>query len=277
MNERRARAATPAGPLDEPAAPRPLQQPPVKTQALRPASRDGLGGTHPGRLWAGGIALVAILVAGGVAVQPHASPKHTSPKHVSPGLSAPPTTGTAARQAAGATPLASPTGPAFETRRVELAGGIALRVPTTWEAITDPGVLGASGLAALANFDLIGRCGGRAPLMGCAATLQLGSGDIVLTVANDESPARLAGLAVLSAAPQRIDGSEALLQVVEGSPGTTLIGVTVPPGCDAHRAWWIARPGQAAGWLDLEACSSRADRRGFRLAVDTVAQSVAFP
>ncbi|MFN8630647.1 MAG: hypothetical protein U0838_10115 [Chloroflexota bacterium] len=162
--------------------------------------------------------------------------------------------------------------------RFEVADGITLRAPEGW-TVTLPGadISGGGAMAVMANFDLAKRCTGRPNLLACAASVHLGRGEIIATLSSDETPMRIEDIVVPDAVAQHIDGMLAVLQLVEAPAGTQITGVAVPPGCDAHRAWWITRPDHATGWLDVEACSADADRGVFRSAVDGLAQSIQFP
>jgi hypothetical protein len=106
--------------------------------------------------------------------------------------------------------------------------------------------------------------------------MPLVAGDIVVTIANDDTSMTIAQVASPSGFDATFDGLPAVLQVVEAPPGTQVRGVTAQPGCDAHRAWWIGRPSSLTGWLDIEACSASADRDAFRAVVDGIARSVVF-
>jgi hypothetical protein len=165
---------------------------------------------------------------------------------------------------------------AGSSRRM-IAGGISVLVPAGWHFLQLPAPSGAGvALAALANFDLQARCGVEASAAACIASLPLAAGDIIVTIANDDTAMTIAQIAAPSGIDAEIDGMPAALQFVEAPPGMEVTGVVAPPGCDAHRAWWIGRPSSATGWLDIEACSAFADRNAFRAAVDEIARSVLF-
>jgi len=270
MNDRLIEEALRAGPDDEASTPRQLTLPPVALRAVRPvAATVGRDGTGRGRRWTASVALAVIVIVGGVvaaamisarsSVVPGGRPPHASASSATAGP-------------ASASPAAASSFP------LELAGGITLQIPTGW-AVVAPGadIAGGGLLAAAANFDLPKQCEGQASVRSCVDSLRLGPGDIVLTMANDETAMRIEDIAVPGVPTERIDAMPAVLQIVEAAPGTPISGVLGPRGCDAHRAWWIARPGRATGWLDLEACSSRADRADFHRSVDGVARSTVFP
>jgi hypothetical protein len=130
-------------------------------------------------------------------------------------------------------------------------------------------------LVAFANFDLAGACGSGATAAPCVATVHLGPGEMLATVAVYPGPMDITAVEPPTGWSARIDGMPAALQIVEEPVGTQVTGVTAQPGCDAHRAWWIGRPG-APGWIDIEACAAGPDRSAFRERVDELAASVVF-
>jgi hypothetical protein len=157
-----------------------------------------------------------------------------------------------------------------------IAGGVSVRVPAGWHVVDLAGGGSGAPLAALANFDLEARCGTGSAAGTCIAGLTLATGEIVVAIGNDDNARTIAQVASPSGFDAKIDGMPAVLQVVEAPPGTEVQGIAAQPGCDAHRAWWIGRPGSPTGWLDVEACSASADRDAFRAVVDGIARSVVF-
>ena len=271
MNDQRIEAALRAGPLDLPPTSRPLVLPPIPLDRPQPLG----GGVVTGSTWSRrrvmtALAAVAMVAVVGVGVA--AGTLTFLGAGTGPGPGSPVPTGSAR---VSLSPSAASSALELGTPRA-IGGGITLRVPVGWTLVTTAGGTTGEVSAAIANFDLAQRCQAQA-VTSCVDAIRLGPGDVVLTVANDETPMRIPDLAAPSDAVGRVDGMPAALQVVEAPPGTQITGVLVPAGCDAHRAWWIQRPGKPLGWLDIEACSSRADRGVFGAIVDAVAQSVVFP
>ena len=269
MNDQRIEASLRAGPLDLPSTSRPLVLPPMPLDRLEPHGVGVAAGSRRSRRrLTTALAAVAFVAVVGVGV--------AAGTLIAVGA------GTGSRSAVPTGSVLVSQSPSGALSALELGapraigGGITLRVPVGWTLVTTAGGTTGEVSAAIANFDLAQRCHAQ-PVKACADAIRLGSGDVVLTVSNDETPMRIPDLAGPSDAAGRVDGMPAALQVVEAPPGTQITGVLVPAGCDAHRAWWIQRPGKPLGWLDLEACSSRADRGVFRAVVDGIAQSVDFP
>ncbi len=153
---------------------------------------------------------------------------------------------------------------------------LSLRAPAGWHAVMlDPSGPDGATLVAFANFDLAGACGSGVAAAPCVARVHLAPGDMLATVAIYPGPMDITAVEPPTGWSARIDGMPAALQIVEEPVGTQVTGVTAQPGCDAHRAWWIGRPG-APGWIDIEACSAGADRSEFRARVDDLAASVVF-
>jgi hypothetical protein len=157
-----------------------------------------------------------------------------------------------------------------------MPGGYSFRAPVGWQVLQLALGPSTGSEAAIANFDLRARCGEGPAAASCVTGLRLAPSEIVVTLANDDNGRTIAEVTSPGGPDAQIDGMAAVLQVVEAAPGTQVTGVQVQPGCDAHRAWWIARPSAPKGWLDVEACSARADRSAFRDAVDAIARSVVF-
>ena len=261
MNEARLDQILRLGPPDEPVRARPLALPLVSTEVvllesktvrLRRSTRDQRLATLAAVMLLGGIVGLAGLALRVVAPSSTALPASGSP------------VGSALPGSAG------PGGALIQLR------DFSLRAPAGWQAVMlDPtGPAGAT-LVAFANFDLAGACGSGAVGAPCVARVRLAPGEMLATVAIYPGPMDIAAVEPPTGWSARIDGMPAALQVVEEPVGTQVIGVTAQPGCDAHRAWWIGRPGEP-GWIDIEACSAGADRSEFRARVDDLAASVVF-
>jgi hypothetical protein len=202
----------------------------------------------------------------------------TIPSGIGPSVGGP-----ATASPTGSSPAASGQGPSqpsptlASSSPLPIAGGLSVHVPAGWHVV-DLAAAGGGGapLVALADFDLEARCGAGASAGACIASLRLVAGEIVVTIANDDTATAIAQVASPSGFDATIDGMPAVLQVVEVPPGTQVRGVPAQPGCDAHRAWWIGRPSSPTGWLDVEACSASVDRVAFRAVVDGIARSVVF-
>jgi hypothetical protein len=262
------------GPPDEPIRARPLELPPVLTEVVALNAR-------PARLRAstrgGLVALVSTLVIlGGVMGLAGLALRAGAPGNGAAGVGAGPSSSPTAVGGTGS-PVPSPaSGSAGHGGVLVQLRDLSLRAPAGWHAV----MLDATGpdgatLVAFANFDLAGACGSGAAAAPCVATVHLGPGEMLATVAVYPGPMDITAVEPPTGWSARIDGMPAALQIVEEPVGTQVTGVTAQPGCDAHRAWWIGRPG-APGWIDIEACAAGPDRSEFRARVDELAASVVF-
>jgi len=266
-----------AGPPDEPSSPRPLILPAVPLEALRRVaapSRPSLSRGREALVGAAALVIVGVVLAYTLGLGAPASgpASGTAPSPRTSASSAASATESAAASASPTTPPSSVAlGPS-----VLMPGGFSFRAPVGWQVLQLALGPSTGSEAAIASFDLRARCGDGPAAASCVAGLRLAPGEIVVTIASDDNGRTIAEVTSPGGPDAQIDGMPAVLQVVEAAPGTQITGVQVQPGCDAHRAWWIARPSAPKGWLDVEACSARADRSNFRDAVDAIARSVVF-
>jgi len=259
------------GPPDEPVRARPLELPPVLTEVVAPDARPA----RPGASTRGSLVAVlsTLVLLGGIAALGGLALRAGAPGNGAAGVGAGPSPSPPAAAAGGSPIPRGSRGPGGDLVRLR---DLSLRAPAGWHAV----VLDATGpdgatLVAFANFDLAGACGSGAGAAPCVAGVHLGPGEMLATVAVYPGPMDITAVEPPTGWSARIDGMPAALQIVEAPVGTQVTGVTAQPGCDAHRAWWIGRPG-APGWVDIEACSAGPDRSGFRARVDELAASVVF-
>ena len=259
-----------AGPADEPRVVRSLVLPPAPVGVVRRGAPERHGHWVARRAVAAGLVGLAVVAIGlGVALRLAPSQLwsgfgrtsvETLPLRVTPSPSA---LGTA------------PTGGSFSLGVAQqILSGITVRVPVGWQMVTvDQDIKGPR--VALANFLVQTICGEMAT-SACLDGHRLTSGEILVTISNDDNAHTLSEVMPATGPDALIGGMPAVVQVVENPPGTSITGVEAPPGCDAHRAWWIARPTSKTGWLAVDACSARADRVEFESIVDGLARSIEF-
>jgi len=261
------------GPPDEPVRARPLALPSVSAEVVPFTSRPArLRGSTREPL----VAMLSMLVLlGGVMAIAGIALRAGAPGNEAAGLGDGPNPSPTASSAGGSPSSSPPSGSAGPGGAFIQLRDLSLRAPAGWHvAMLDPQAPDGATLVAFANFDLAGACGSGAATP-CVARVHLEPGEMLATVAIYPGMMDITAVEPPTGWSARIDGMPAALQVVEGPVGTQVTGVTAQPGCDAHRAWWIGRPG-APGWVDIEACSAGPDRREFRARVDELAASVVF-